>query len=248
MDPKEVKAYYMQEDVVHHYAVAVDQVGLWKSEELLFKRYFDPEESLLELGCGAGRITFGLHQLGYGRITAMDYSKKMVQIAREISRMKRLKLGFHSGDAANLKYGDAEFAGAIFGFNGLMQIPGADRRQNAMREIFRVIRPGSYFIFTTHDRENPKHRKYWTRERKIWNADKQHAEYDDFGDRIGGTPWGEMYIHIPHKNEVRDALVDAGFDLINSSPRAMVANESRAVRDFSDECLFWVAKKPEAFG
>ena len=65
MDVEEVKAYFEDEGTVEHYARAAGRLGLWRSEEKIFTRLFRQEDSLLELGVGAGRIAIGLYELGY---------------------------------------------------------------------------------------------------------------------------------------------------------------------------------------
>ena len=244
MDPDIVRAFYENDDVVLHYAAAVNRVGLWKSEELLLSRLFYPGDKLLEIGCGAGRIAFGLRKIGYRHVTAIDYSREMIGVAKAIAEDKSLEMDFRVGDATKLTFQDEQFDGVIFGFNGLMQIPGRQRRQQALGEIYRVMKPDTYFFFTTHDRDNPKQRKHWKKDRRLWDSGIQRDEYEDFGDRIGGTEWGEMYIHIPQKDEMSQAVADAGFRLLSCSPRSLIARESRATREFSDECLMWVVKKP----
>jgi ubiquinone/menaquinone biosynthesis C-methylase UbiE len=244
MNPEEVKAFYENDGVVLHYATAVNRVGLWNSEELLLTRLFRPDQKLLEIGCGAGRIAFGLHNLGYRNLTAVDYSPDMIGIARNIAAEKSISLDLRVGDATQLEFSDESFDGAIFGFNGLMQIPSQARRQGALEEIFRVIKPNGFFFFTTHDRDNPRHRKHWKKDQKQWKSGNQRPEYEDFGDRIGDTEWGEMYIHIPTKEEMIERLTAAGFRLLSCQSRCLVALESKETRQFSDECLMWVVKKP----
>lgn len=243
MEPETVRAFYEKEDVVLHYAAAVHRVGLWKSEEFLLTRLFRPDQHLLELGCGAGRITFGLVDLGYRSIMPTDYSAGMIDMAKRIAQERRIELGFQVADACNLPFEDASFDGAIFGFNGLMQIPHSSRRLQAMREVARVLRPGSHFFFTTHDRSNPKRRKQWKKDRKMWEAGRQPAAYDEFGDCIGETRWGEMYIHIPIREEISSQLDRAGFRLLSCEKRSMIAVEDQATREFSDECLMWVVTR-----
>ena len=40
---------------VRHFVDAATRLGLWASEEAVLTRVFDPEQTLLECGCGAGR-------------------------------------------------------------------------------------------------------------------------------------------------------------------------------------------------
>lgn len=245
MDPDAVRAFYENDGVVLHYATAVNQVGLWKSEELLLSRLFNTDHKLLEIGCGAGRIAFGLYVLGYRNLTAIDYSCDMIGVAKAIAKEKSIAMDLRVGDATRLDFEDEGFDGVIFGFNGLMQIPSRQRRQRALEEIFRVMKPNGVFFFSTHDRENARYHKYWRKEHKRWKSGKQHPEYEEIGDKIGKTEWGEMYIHIPKKEEMEEMLITAGFQVLSCKSRSLIAAESRETRDFSDECLMWVVKKPE---
>ncbi|NDV63520.1 methyltransferase domain-containing protein [Puniceicoccales bacterium CK1056] len=239
-----VKSYYEDPEVVDHYRRATANIGLWQSEEVLFRRVFDQKDRILELGTGTGRIAIGLAELGFEHLLGIEISKGMVKEARRISTVLELSVAFQQGDATHLKFEDELFDGAIFGFNGLMQIPGREARQKALAEIFRVIRPGGAFVFTTHDRHNPRFKKFWRQEQDRWNKGKQKPELLEFGDRWEETELGKLYIHVPTPEEVRKALQEAGWKCEWDSLRSSIAKEPIGTREFSDECRFWVARKP----
>jgi hypothetical protein len=50
-------------------------------------------------------------------------------------------------------------------------------------------------------------------------------------------------MHLPDRAEILADLVASGWTHTYDALRKVVAKESRAVRDFSDECRFWVAHK-----
>ena len=245
MNSDKVKEYYISKQVVDHYARATSSIGLWVSEERIFQRVFeDASASLLEIGCGCGRIAFGLHQLGYANLMGIDFSRNMIERARQLARTLSVGVSFQVADATEMPFSDNLFDGGIFGFNGLMQIPGRVQRRAALEETFRVLRSGSYFVFTTHEREMNKWKKFWKQERKRWRKGKQSKDLGEYGDRYESTKLGELFIHVPAKQDVVEDLEAIGFKLEADVLRSRIADEPEIVRQFSDECRFWVALKP----
>lgn len=245
MDYQEAKQYFRHPDVVEHYVKAANRVGLWTSEERVFNRLFRKEDSILELGCGAGRIAFAMWELGWRTITGVDYSREMIAEARRIARVLEYDIYFHVGDATRLQFPDNAFNGAIFGFNGLMQIPGRQRRRQAMAEVCRVIEPGSYFVFTAHDRDVHWNRDFWEEQQHLWQKGHQDPELEDFGDMWGEAPFGgKMYIHAASRVELLEDLRSAGLEPEVDVLRSDLCLEPQRVLDFADDTRFWVAKKP----
>ncbi|NBD38051.1 MAG: hypothetical protein GVY10_05735, partial [Verrucomicrobia bacterium] len=73
-----VREFYDQANVVEHYRRATAAVGLWASEELIFREVFSPGDRILELGTGTGRIAVGLAELGYRNLLGIELSRPMV--------------------------------------------------------------------------------------------------------------------------------------------------------------------------
>lgn len=244
MNIPEVQAYFDAPAVVAHYAQAASEVGLWRSEEKVFTRLFPLEQSLLELGCGAGRVAIGLHELGYRNVLATDLSREMVARARHLAKMLEYSIPFRVGDATDLEFEDGVFDGAIFAFNGLMQIPSEAGRERALAEVLRVLRPGSWFVFTTHDRERSPHQAFWRAERARWDAGQQSEGLEVFGDRAEATEDGLHFMHVPTQAEMTMLLEAVGFRLEATVMRSELAREPAEVEGFSDDCRFWVVQKP----
>jgi hypothetical protein len=145
---------------------------------------------------------------------------------------------------ASLKDGRAKVSGALFLFNGLMQIPGHENRRAAMCHLGRVCSAGAPFLFTTHDRnDSPAEVERWAREREAWNAGKQETHLVEFSDRYMESTEGRIFMHLPDQAEIREDLAATGWQFEFTAMRREIARESRAVREFSDECRFWVARK-----
>lgn len=244
MEADQVKAYFQSSRVVEHYARATRSLGLWASEEKIFTRVFKSENTLIDLGTGTGRIPIGLCELGFHRVLGIDFEPMMIAEARRMAKILEYSVHFRSMDVRNLEFEDNLFEGAIFSFNGLMQIPGREDRRLALSEIFRVIEAGAYFVFTTHDRDQNKYREFWAHEKQLWRNGRQKTELLEYGDRCESTEFGNLFIHIPSCEEVREDLRATGFQIETDVLRSDIANESQEVRDFSDECRFWIARKP----
>lgn len=225
-------------EFVGHYRMALGRIGLWESEEILIDRFFSPEQRLLDLGCGAGRIAFGLWDRGFRKVKGIDISKKLIEVARQHAEETKREVEFSVGDATKLDCADGSFDGVIFGFGGLMQIPGRGRRRQALSEVARVLVPGGFFIFTTHDREMEEYRDFWEEEAK-----RPLAEGLEFGDLHEEGPHGMVFVHVPDQQEVEEDLAAAGWKEYETFLRSDIADESEIVEELSDPCRFWIARK-----
>jgi SAM-dependent methyltransferase len=240
---------------VVHYARAAHFLGLWESERVLVERFFpDRTVPLLEAGCGAGRVSIGLWHQGYRDLTAFDFAEEPLAQARGLAQERGATVRFLCADATRLeaaepwgriRAGAPGFAGIIFAFNGLMQIPGREHRRTALAALRAVGRPGVRFLFTTHDRDASRmEQALWRAEAARWARGDQDPRLLEFGDRYFEDDAGRTYMHLPDRAEVLADLAAAGWRHRFDALRREVAGESRAVRDFSDECRFWLAESP----
>jgi ubiquinone/menaquinone biosynthesis C-methylase UbiE len=245
MEAKEVRAYFDSEKVVDHYSQAADNLGLWASEEIILTRLFKRKDSLLELGCGVGRVAIGLYELGYRNILATDYAPNMIKQARILTSAQDYAIPFSVCDATELEFEDNSFDGIIFAFNGFMQIPYAAKREQALSGILRVLRPGGCFVFTTHDRERSAHSNFWIAEKNRWETGVQKLDLNEFGDRSEITSNGTHYMHVPTVADIKSQIAKVGFEMETTAMRSELSKESGQVEAFSDDCRFWVVRKPE---
>ncbi|MCR5183769.1 MAG: class I SAM-dependent methyltransferase [Opitutales bacterium] len=245
MDPQINRRFFSNPDVVLDYARAAVNVGLWRSERMLIERYIPKAAKILELGAGAGRVSRGLALLGYKDLTVSDFSELMIDFARGVLAdvPAGTQVCFAVEDATALSCGNEVYDAAIFAFNGLQMIPRRECREQALKEIARVLKSQGILIFTGHDRLNPERREYWERERKLWDCELRQKTLDDFGDYHHFTEKGEMFIHAADPAEMRIALEKAGFEICYTALRSEICEEPDNVKNFSDDTRFWVLRK-----
>ena len=231
---------------IENYSKYTTEVGLWESEQYVFEKYLKKRDKILDVGCGTGRTTFHLFQLGYEQIRGIDLTPEMILRAKELNSHFQLNIDFQVGDARNLPFESASFDAVIFSFNGLMSIPGSEEREKALIEINRVLKEKGLFIFTTHDREkDPKYFDFWKEQKKIWDQGKQDPSLYEFGDLITGSKneEREIYIYIPDQEEVNHFIRKANFEVLETFYRNDQFQESERVKQQSGECRFWVTQK-----
>lgn len=238
-----VKRAFSSPEYVEAYARAVDSVGLWESERIVFSRHLPRSGPILEVGCGTGRVALGLYEQGYRNLEGVDFSPRMVAAAKEKAIERGARVRFLLGDALNLEQPNESFVAAVFAANGLMQIPGRPNRRRALAEICRVVQLGGSLVFTTHDRELGGRAEFWEEERRRWESGSQDPRLDDFGDVLFEAFGVENYIHIPDRAEVSADLRSTGWELVEDLWRPDICEESEVVREFVLDCRFWVARK-----
>ena len=132
-----VRSTYQDPRVVARYA----EVGLWPSEETLILEYVADDARVLDVGCGAGRTSVPLREMGFS-VTAIDLSPKMVDLAREVGQACQVDIDFRVMDVMNLTLPSDSFEFVLFSYNGFELLPGRAGKERALREVLRVLKPG----------------------------------------------------------------------------------------------------------
>jgi SAM-dependent methyltransferase len=109
---------------------------------------------LLDIGIGAGR-TIPLMTGMSSVYTGVDYTEKLLELAR--ARYPGLDL--RHMDARNMSALPSDHYGLVaFSWNGIDCVDYAGRVQ-ILKEMCRVVRPGGYILFSSHNRDGPGYRE-----------------------------------------------------------------------------------------
>lgn len=123
------------------------ETGLRPIEQTLVRSFFPPAPArVLDLGCGAGRTTGGLTEIGYD-VVAIDLSDVLLQEART----RFPTLDFRHMDATRLEFEAGTFDAVFFSYNGIDEIYPVEGRIRCFTEVFRVLRPGGAFSLSSHN-------------------------------------------------------------------------------------------------
>ncbi|WP_458607716.1 class I SAM-dependent methyltransferase [Mycoplasma sp. 4423] len=243
MHLKNAKSVFSKDTSILKYSLAITNVGLWTSELDLVNKWFrNKQENLLDLGCGAGRTSFNLQELGYQNIYAIDISKEMVDTALQIAKLlPNNTIRFKYMDACDLIFPNNFFEYAFFSFNGFIGIPSEKSRILALKEIYRTLKPNGIFIFTGHLRDEEKYRQRL----KLENIQQtQEFKIESKGDLIFKNEDGFYdFFHLYNKDELVNLLTENGFEVISIINRDESYNETKEVIEFADNTYFWICKK-----
>jgi SAM-dependent methyltransferase len=100
---------------------------------------------ILDYGCGQGRLTQELIELGYINVLGLDSSAEMIRLARE----RVPEAGFAETDGEHLPCGDSSID-AVLLFAVLTCIPADEAQKNLLREFKRILRPGGLLLISDY--------------------------------------------------------------------------------------------------
>jgi ubiquinone/menaquinone biosynthesis C-methylase UbiE len=112
-----------------------------------------PQKShLLEVGCANGVYTFEMAKLGF-QMTGLDLSPECVRAAtRQAEAAGLTGVNFTEGDAEALSQFDDDTFDGVVSFSALRYVP---RPNLAVREIYRVLRPGGMAVVDFPNKLSP---------------------------------------------------------------------------------------------
>jgi SAM-dependent methyltransferase len=233
--------------------LAYARKNLTQAETTFMERYARElaNARVLELGCGAGRITRHLIDTSHS-VVGIDVSPAMIEYCR-----RRLRRGtFVVGDLRDLSsHADASFEVVVAGAN-LLDAVAHEERIDALTDVHRVLTPEGLLYFSSHNRssvralaearrgpqlhfaKNPYRQaraamSYVQGRRnhpRLARLQKFEGEYALLNDEAHG--WGLLHYYIDRVTQTRQ-LADARFELLET-----IAPDGSALAADADDTRF----------
>jgi demethylmenaquinone methyltransferase/2-methoxy-6-polyprenyl-1,4-benzoquinol methylase len=125
----------------HILSVNIDK--LWRKRTIRKLKPYAPK-SVLDIATGTGDFAVAAAKLSNVKITGIDISAGMLNVARQKIRNKNLaeRIEFHKADSENLPFNTDSFDAAIVGFG----VRNFENLKKGLTEIKRVLKPGGVFF------------------------------------------------------------------------------------------------------
>lgn len=235
---------YESSELVQEYERIGYEWGLWESEADLITKYCSNCKTVVDIGCGTGRVSLALSRLWFEKILGIDVSTAMIKRARDIAKSIP-KISYECLNIVDVsKIG--RFDAAIFAYNGIMSIVGHSSRLKALRNIYRALNNGGYFIFTTHRGIDDQESEF----KGFWELRASHflknglPTFDDQFYTLKVEDKGEIITQFFAKDsEIIDDLNQCGFVLLDSFLRDSRYIEKESVANETNNCRMWVCQK-----
>lgn len=151
---------------------------------------------ILDLGAGAGRH---LKKIKNGKMYLTDFSAKMIELAKKRAREKEIQAEFVVSSITKLLFKNNFFDSAI-AIAVFHCIKGKKRREKAVKELFRVLKPKAKALIAVWNKNS----------KKFKNAKKER--YIKWRDK------GERYYYLFDEEEVYSLFKKIGFKIISKYP------------------------------
>ncbi len=184
---------------------------LWP-ELFRFKRYVEPGDKILDLGCGNGRLRAFFSDIKV-RYVGLDSSEKLIELAQKDEQLQINNQKFIVGDALDMPFEDSEFD-VIFSVAVGHHIPSENLRLRFFKEAGRVLNSEGVLIVLV-----------WN----LWRKEFLKNHIRSFVLKLSGRtkldskdifyPWkdnqsevvAERYLHCFTKKELVKLITRAGF-------------------------------------
>ena len=120
--------------------------GLDAAETALTEHFLPAGGTVLDLGCGNGRVALALAARGF-KVEGLDISPSMIEEARAAAAEAGVDARFRVGDAVKLPEEENALEAVVFACNGIGHLT-RDGKVACLVELQRVLRPGGIALLS----------------------------------------------------------------------------------------------------
>jgi SAM-dependent methyltransferase len=190
--------------------------SLYAPERRIIDQYLRPSMNVLELGCGAGRVTNAMGRRGL-RVVAGDLDYEALHACRDLTAggaVRHLQL-----DARCLPFKNGSIDVVLFAFNGLDYIHPETARIATIGAIANVLKGGGLLIFSSHNPLggvlSPRGRfwtsGYWRLRQSTWRSIRQP---------YWRAPGGLLLYHASPQSIAAQVTAGTGLKLVEAFGRS----------------------------
>jgi len=154
--------------------------------------------NILDLGSGAGR---NMKKILRGKMYLVDFSEKMIELAKERAKKKKINAEFFVSDLTKLPFEDNFFDSAI-AIASLHCVEGEKNREKTVKELYRVLKKGAQVDISVWNKNSKKFMKS-EKERFVKWRDK-----------------GSRYYYLFDADEIYKLFEKAGFKIASKEEPA----------------------------
>jgi SAM-dependent methyltransferase len=144
--------YLHSGEMVRGYDGQMQSSPLARADVAFCEQVFEGPGRLIDLGCGTGRLCVHFARKGYDCV-GVDLSDEMLAQARVNADEAGVKVEWRNANLVELSgipAGNFDYAACLFSTLGMVR--GEENRAAALRQTFRVLRPGGRFVLHVHNR------------------------------------------------------------------------------------------------
>lgn len=153
--------------------------------------FLEQQGKILDLGSGSGRH---LVDIKNGKMYLVDFSEKMIELAKQKAKKENIKAEFFVSDMTQLPFKNNFFDAAIC-IASLHCIQGKENRKKAVKEIYRVLKPKAEVKVV------------------VWNKDSKRFKNSTKEKYVGWLNKAKRYYYLYDEKEIHDLFKDEGFKI-----------------------------------
>jgi SAM-dependent methyltransferase len=217
--------YFHDADLARNYDEQLRDTPLLTIDQQFVLEKCCPPGSLVDLGCGTGRLCVTLAQRGYAPV-AVDLSPEMLNVTRDKAAALGLDIPCVCANLVELDtFDNASFDHAACLFSTLGMVQGSASRIKVVQHVHRMLRPGGVFVLHVHNRWF----NAWTGVGRrlllgdLWRSLIGRQEAGDY-QMPPHHGIGSLTMHLFTRREVAKLLRGAGFAIDEIRPISLRAD------------------------